>query len=197
MLLNRLEYTLMNNPFRAALQRYGEARQLLRMGGPTPGAKALEVGCGRGIGVAIILDAFQATRVDAFDLDPRMIAVAARRLHSRSDRMRLWQGDATSIQADDATYDAVFVFGVIHHVPEWRSVVKEVFRVLKPGGRLYAEEAFARLITASISQLFFRHPQNDRFEFDDFISELEIAGFKVVASKNLIGLFGWFVADKP
>ena len=45
MLLNRVEYALMNNPLRAAIQRRFEARRLLRMGGPVPGGAALELGC--------------------------------------------------------------------------------------------------------------------------------------------------------
>ena len=63
---------LMNNPLRPFIQRRFEALRLLRMGGRTDGLHVLEVGCGRGVGVEIILDAFGARRVDAFGLDPRM-----------------------------------------------------------------------------------------------------------------------------
>jgi hypothetical protein len=44
MLLNRFEYVLMNNPLRATLQRHVEVRQLLRLGGPMRGGRALEIG---------------------------------------------------------------------------------------------------------------------------------------------------------
>jgi hypothetical protein len=60
MLLNRVEYALMNNPLRAALQRHFEAARLLRMGGPMQGGTALEIGCGRGVGAELILDVFGA-----------------------------------------------------------------------------------------------------------------------------------------
>ena len=46
---------LINNPIRAALQRHVEARRFLRMGGPLRGGRALEIGCGRGVGVATCL----------------------------------------------------------------------------------------------------------------------------------------------
>jgi hypothetical protein len=39
MLLNRVEYALMNNPIRGAIQRHFEARRLLRMGGPMSGGQ--------------------------------------------------------------------------------------------------------------------------------------------------------------
>ena len=73
MLLNRIETAMMNNPLRAALQRHFEAPRLRAMGGALPGARVLEVGCGRGVGTGLILDLFQAEHVDAFDLDPAMV----------------------------------------------------------------------------------------------------------------------------
>ena len=89
MLLNRVEKALMNNPLREWTQRHLEARWLLDLGGPAEGASALEVGCGRGVGVEIILDVFRAKCVDAFDLDPKMIELARSRLSSRRDRIHL------------------------------------------------------------------------------------------------------------
>ncbi|HBY59102.1 MAG TPA: SAM-dependent methyltransferase, partial [Solibacterales bacterium] len=99
MLLNRIEYWLMNNALRAAVQRRFEAPRLLRMGGPVRGGKALEVGCGRGVGTELILDLFEAGTVEAFDLDPRMVALARRRLAARGHRVRLWVGDGCAMAA--------------------------------------------------------------------------------------------------
>ena len=79
MRLNPIEFILINNPVRAAVQRHVEARRLLRMGGPVPGARALEIGCGRGVGATLILEVFEAATVHAFDLDHRMVVRARRR----------------------------------------------------------------------------------------------------------------------
>ena len=88
MLLNSVEYALMNNPVRAAIQRHFEARRLFDMGGPMGGGRALELGCGRGVGTELILEVFGAGSVDAFDLDPRMVALAQRRLAPRGSTSR-------------------------------------------------------------------------------------------------------------
>ena len=128
MLLNRLEFLLMNNPVRAAFPRHVETPVFLRMGGPVAGAKALEIGCGRGVGVKLILDVFGAATVDAFDLDPRMVILARHRLRGRQAQVRLWVGDAAAITAPDAAYDVVFDFGIIHHVPNWRGALAEAKR---------------------------------------------------------------------
>ena len=194
MLLNRIEKALMNNAARAALQRRFEAPRLLAMGGPISGGHALELGCGRGIGVEAIMDDFCASRVDAFDLDPQMVALAQQRLENRGDSVRLWVGDAESIPIADATYDAVFDFGIIHHVPSWRNVLREVRRVLRPGGRFYAEEVLARFILNPITRRVLDHPLEDRFDHNGFAHALADNGFEVVASRNLAGLFGWYVA---
>ncbi len=197
MLLNRFEYHLMNNPLRAALQRHVEARRLLRMGGAVQGGRALEIGCGRGVGAGIVLDQFGAASVDAFDLDPRMVQLARRRLARQGSRVRLWTGDALAIPMPEDTYDAVFDFGIVHHVPRWRDALAEVWRVLKPGGRFYAEEVLSDLLGHPIAKRLFRHPEHDRFDRKGFLTGLEAAGFTLVASRETMRAIAWFVADKP
>jgi ubiquinone/menaquinone biosynthesis C-methylase UbiE len=194
--LNAVETAAMNNPLRAAIQRRFEAERLLAMGGPLAGGRALEVGCGRGVGVELILDRFGAREVDAFDLDPRMVERAARRLRRRGGAVHLFVGDATAIAMPDAVYDAVFDFGIVHHVPDWRAALGEIHRVLRPGGRLYAEEVFERFLAGAVWRRLLAHPRQDRFDHDRFCAGLRGAGFRVVATRTLWGSFGWFVADR-
>lgn len=196
MLLNRVEKALMNNPARAALQRHLEARWLRALGGPMAGGRALEIGCGRGTGVEIILDRFGAERVDAFDLDPDMIRLAQGRLAHRRSRVNLWVGDASAIPAGDDTYDAVFDFAIIHHVVDWRAVLREVHRVLRPGGRFYAEEVLAAFILNPVTRRVLDHPLVDRFDASDFKNALEVSGFRVAGERTLGEYAAWFVADK-
>ena len=160
------------------------------------GGQALELGCGRGVGAELILDQFGAGTVDAFDLDPRMVRLAQARLARNGKRARVWVGDAEAIAVPDASYDAVFDFGIIHHVPFWRNVLAEVNRVLKPGGVFYAEEALAGLVNHPIARLMFEHPRNDRFRQHDFISALSAVGLRPRASEHVWHCFGWFVAQK-
>lgn len=197
MLLNRFETALMNNPLRAFLQGKFEAGRLLQMGGPLGGGMALEIGCGRGVGVEVILEVFGAERVDAFDLDARMIALAKTRLATKARNVRLWKGDVTRIPARDGVYDAVFDFGIIHHVVDWRRALREVFRVLAPGGRLYAEEALRPFILNPVIRRLFEHPLTDRFDHVEFGDALQKIGFRLVAARKLVGCLGWYVAEKP
>ena len=197
MILSRLELWRMNNPIRAAMQRHIEARIFLRMGGPLRGARVLEIGCGRGVGAEVVLDVFGAAAVDAFDLDPRMVNRAQGRLRSRGPRVRLWVGDAAAIGAPEAAYDAVFDFGMIHHVPKWRTVLAEVHRVLRPGGLLYAEEPLAGVLNHPLTHRLFTHPLEDRFDLAAFRSALWATGFIRTREQHFWHTMFWFVATKP
>ncbi|RPJ79962.1 MAG: class I SAM-dependent methyltransferase, partial [Acidobacteria bacterium] len=159
MILNRLEFIAMNNPIRSAIQRRLEGPRLRKMGGAISGGRALEIGCGRGVGAEIILNQFGASQVDAIDLDPRMVRRAATRLRRRPVFVSL--GDATQLKAEEGSYDAVFDFGIIHHVPDWRKSLAEVFRVLKPGGRFFSEEMLRDFITGPLWRRLLVHPQED------------------------------------
>lgn len=193
MKLNRIEKALMNNPVRALVQRLHEAALMERLGGRVEGARVLEIGCGRGVGTEIIFERFGAREVHAFDVDPDMIARARRRLSGYSaDRLTLFVGDAAAIKADDASYDAVFDFGIIHHVPAWQRAVAEVARVLKPGGRFFFEEVTKRALDRWFYRTFLEHPKLNRFSVEEFIAELERQGI-MVGGTHVEWFFGDFV----
>jgi ubiquinone/menaquinone biosynthesis C-methylase UbiE len=177
--LNRVEKALMNNPVRMAVQRTYETHLLMGLGGRMDGARVLEVGCGRGVGTRLIIERFGAAHVAAFDLDEDMVARARRRLARLEDRVKLSVGDVTAIDAPDKSFDAVFEFGIIHHVPDWRMALDEVERVLRPGGRFYFEEVTSHALRRWASRTFLEHPENDRFTAGAFVAALEERGIAV------------------
>lgn len=160
------------------------------------GGRALELGCGRGVGVGLILDLFRADSVDAFDLDRRMVERARTRLETRGSRVRLWIGDAASLPVATDSYEAVFDFGIIHHVPDWRKALGEVHRVLKPGGRFYAEEVLSRGMDHAIVRRLLSHPQSDRFDTAQFFRALDEIGFVTESSREMLDTFVWVTATK-
>lgn len=173
MRMNRVETALMNNPIRRAVQRHIEVPLLRRMGGAMAGGNALEVGCGQGYGTELIVRHFGAGHVDAVDIDPGMLALARRRVSARELPATVLQGSADDLPFDDGAYDAVFDFGILHHVVAWRVAVSEIARVLRPGGRFYFVEVTAHALARPSYRLFLDHPTEDRFSGDEFVTELE------------------------
>lgn len=196
MRMNRLETWMMVNPVREAVQRWYAGPLLRRLGGTVEGSRVLEIGCGHGVGVDIILGQFGAASVDAFDLDPDMVARARRRLARHGERVRVWEGSVTQIPEPDGTYEAVFAFGVLHHLPDWRAGLAEVKRVLKPGGRFFAEESYAPFITHPVWRRLLHHPQEDRFDHEGLLAELQAQHFRVRDQRRMGDGLGWLVADK-
>lgn len=191
--LNAIEKVLMNNPLRAFLQRRYETSLMQQLGGRVVGMRVLEIGCGRGVGTEIIFEQFGAREVHAFDLDPDMFEKARKRLSCYPpDRLKLYVGDATSIDEPDACFDAVFDFGIIHHIPNWKDAVSEVARVLKPGGKFFFEEVTSHALGRWFYKNFLEHPQSQHwFDRDQFVSELQLHGF--IVGNVVERLFGDFI----
>lgn len=192
MKLNAIEKALMNNPVRAALQRRYEATLLQRLGGLVERKRVLEIGCGRGVGTEIIFERFRASEVHAFDVDPDMVDQARKRLaRYLPNRLKLYVGDAAAIDEPNASFDGVFDFGIIHHIPNWKDAVAEVARVLKPRGKFYFEEVTSHALGRWFYRTFLEHPQSQHwFDKDQFVDELERQGIKV--GRNVVE---WFLGD--
>jgi len=98
-----------------------------------PGANILEVGCGRGAGANLIFKNFQPSHLHILDLDLKMIQKARTHLSAASkDAVNMYVGDAIDLPFKTGSLDAIFGFGFLHHVPDWRQGLSEIARVLKP-----------------------------------------------------------------
>ena len=172
----------MNNPGRAAAQRRYTAKRMFRLGGDVREGTVLEIGCGRGVGIEIIFDVFNADRVVAFDLDPKLVTLAQQRSARFGGKAEVSIGSATAIEQPDAAFDAVFDFGVIHQIPDWRTAVAECRRVLKPGGRLYFEAVSSRFYRLPMNLAMERGTPDVRkigFDRDSYLTELAANGIEV------------------
>lgn len=173
MKLNWVERVVANNPLRATLQR-GEIHLLKRKVQLKKGAKILEAGCGRGAGARLILKSFQPSLLCALDLDIQMVQKARVYLSaSEVDRVSLFVGDVFRLPFKDNVLDAVFGFGVLHHVPDWRGAVAEIERVLKIGGIYFVEEFYPSAYQNFITKHLLVHPEEDRFFSHDLRNALE------------------------
>jgi SAM-dependent methyltransferase len=106
---------------------------ILEFVGSAPLGRVLDAGCGTGLYTREWIP--RATHVDAFDYNQSFVDKLQRRL-SHVPNVTFKQGSATEIPFPDATYDLVTHIEVLEHIEDDRKVVSELWRVLKPGGRL-------------------------------------------------------------
>jgi ubiquinone/menaquinone biosynthesis C-methylase UbiE len=192
MKLNWAERWVVNNPVRV-FQQHIEVKWLRQMMPLKTGAIILEVGCGRGAGARLIQKAFSPSQLHILDLDIKMIQGAKTYLSgSTTDIMTMYVGDSIDLPFKSDALDALFGFGFLHHVPNWRRALSEVARVLKSGGVYYMEELYPSLYQNVITKRILLHPEHDRFTSKDLRVELDSAGLNLKNSFELkkMGILG-------
>jgi|Deesub1362B_J571_1020462.scaffolds.fasta_scaffold00163_47 ubiquinone/menaquinone biosynthesis C-methylase UbiE len=185
MKLSKIEFLAMNNPIRRFFQKNIEFRifkyYLKKYNIDLTGKVILDAGCGSGYSSKLILKEFKPFKLFAFDFMPEQIKLA-KKLGLKVD---FFVGDVTKIALPSNTFDAVFIFGVLHHVPEWRKALYEIARVLKLGGFLLIEELNGSIVNF-FNRLGFTHPIEARFEWSDFAYGIEEVGFKILEERKIL-----------
>jgi len=130
-------------------------------------AAVLELGTGAGGLLALLQDRFRPARVIGTDFDPAQVEAAreflTRRWGSLPPSIELRPADALQLPFEDGSFDLVFAMMMLHHVEERLTeykrrpqALKEVRRVLRPGGALVYSEILRRAeIRAALSDLGF------------------------------------------
>jgi len=98
--------------------------------------RLLEVGCGPAIMLPDLLA--MGFEVHGIDVSGEMVRRAEQRMagHPLAGRCHLSVGDIERLQFPDALFDVVLAMGVLEYLPSYATALREIARVLKPGGRV-------------------------------------------------------------
>ncbi|MEW6202383.1 MAG: class I SAM-dependent methyltransferase [bacterium] len=98
--------------------------------------RILEIGVGQGVDHSM----FTRNGADTYgiDLTFKHLEITGKRFDFLGLKPKLTQADAEQLPFRDNSFDLVYSWGVIHHVPDMQSVINEIHRVLKPGGKVIA-----------------------------------------------------------
>jgi SAM-dependent methyltransferase len=109
---------------------------------PKPGERILEVGPGTGYYTLDVAEWVKPDgQVDILDLQQEMLDHTMRRAGERGlANVTPAQSDATAMPYEDGTYDAAFLVTVLGEIADQDAALRELARVLKPGGRLVVGE---------------------------------------------------------
>jgi ubiquinone biosynthesis O-methyltransferase len=111
---------------------------ILDLCGDVAGLRVLDVGCGDGDLAAALGRA--GAQVTGLDADPRMLRAAWERQASEVLSIRFVRGDVNALPFADRSFDVVTAITALCFVPDARTAMAEMTRVLKPGGRLVLGE---------------------------------------------------------
>ena len=96
------------------------------------GRDVLEIGCGMGLHSELMARA--GARVRSIDISETSVEATRNRLALRKLPANVQRMDARVLDFPDASFDFVWSWGVIHHSAQTAVVIREIARVLRPGG---------------------------------------------------------------
>lgn len=97
------------------------------------GRAVLEIGCGMGLHNELMTSA--GARVTAIDISDTSVEATCKRAALKGYACDVRQGDAAAMDFPDGSFDFVWSWGAIHHAATTGRIVRQIHRVLKPGGQ--------------------------------------------------------------
>ena len=180
MKVNWPERLWVNSPVRRYVQQQ-EGLFFKKMGNLAPGGKCLEIGCGCGVGAQIINQSFVPASIHALDIDLDMLnAAKKKRTAWKNLPLHLIAGDAQELPFPDHCFDAVFNFGIIHHLEDWQKGITEIARVLKDSGVFFFEEIYPPLYANALFRRILDHPRENRFHGPEYRAALVTSGLRLL-----------------
>lgn len=94
--------------------------------------RVLEIGCGMGLHAELMAQA--GAKVVGIDISDTSVMATRKRAALKKLSLDVRQMDAAKLDFADESFDFVWSWGVIHHSPQTGHIIKEIHRVLRPGG---------------------------------------------------------------
>ena len=162
----------------------------------------IDLGCGEGITLERLIKQFPGRNIQGIDILPENVAICET-LHLPA---RL--GDVYALDCQDSSQDVVLFLEVLEHLPEPENAIREINRILRPGGRvliLFPNDRmffFSRLITFRFREAFYDPGHVRQWTVADVTRLVSSSHFQLVDFKVMpfyfwgISLHGLVVAVK-
>jgi ubiquinone/menaquinone biosynthesis C-methylase UbiE len=180
-------------------------RALLDQAGLQPGHSVLDVGCGTGTLAVLIKRLHAGVNVIGVDPDARALARAERKAKRAKAAVRFDRGFGDALGYPNSRFDRVFSSMMFHHLSrdEQPRLLREIRRVLKPGGRLeFVDFAGADAHThRGLGRLIHSHQRLQGDTPERIVGLMAAAGFAVAhmtrTQRTLFGRVAFFQGVAP
>jgi ubiquinone/menaquinone biosynthesis C-methylase UbiE len=118
-------------------------QEIIRMLDLSPGARVLDAGSGPGFFVCELAEAVGSSgSIVGVDISPDMISIARRRIHGHplERQIELSLSDTSALPFPENSFDAAISIQVLEYVVDVRAAISELYRVIRPGGRLIVQD---------------------------------------------------------
>jgi ubiquinone/menaquinone biosynthesis C-methylase UbiE len=155
------------------------ARIFVEEGRIGPSKRVLEIGCGTGVFLEMV--AASGANLHGIDLSVDLLSRAAERARSLPN-VRLHRGNVEQLPFPDGTFDTVYGSSILHHL-HLLPALREIFRVLRPGGRAVFTEP--NIINPQVAFMFHFHLGKEYFGVSP--DEMAFSRFRARRSLNEVG----------
>ena len=166
-------------------------RMMVDKGRIDSNSRVLDLGCGNGA-TAIALSARQGCHVTGIDLSGVRIGNAQKARASQGtdaqQKLAFQKASATALPFPDGSFTHVWSQAVIYHVPDKRTVLKEVYRVLAPGGIMVFDDLTkpqTKISPEGQEYVYERLLYDTEFTFESYQEGLVAQGFRVLEAQDL------------
>ncbi len=135
------------------------------------GKEVLEIGCGSGV------DSLEFARhgasVTATDITDNAVNLTTEMARETGLPVKVVQASAVDLPFPDASFDCIYSYGVLHHIPDVEKALREIGRVLRDGGTFLAM-LYNRNSLLYAYSIIYRHGIVDRLLLDGVCAEQEL-----------------------
>lgn len=156
-------------------------------GGVAQDSRVLDLGSGYGATARFLAEHYRC-RVRGVNISPKENELATERVEQAGlgDRVDIQYGDFHDIPAADESIDVVWTQEALLHGADKPRILRECYRVLRPGGRLVVSDLLVRseLEDAERERIYERVRSPGMWDLGEYVEALDEAGFRVDAKED-------------